>query len=56
MLSIRFIPPTYLGGSDDNGFNIPNTPLIREHVQIVVNNTLEDARSILGIQTLDENC
>ena len=56
MLSIRFIPPTYLGGSDDNGFNIPNTPLIREHVQIVVNNSLEDARSILGIQTLDENC
>ena len=56
MLSIRFIPPTYLGGSDDNGFNIPDTPLIREHVQIVINNSLEDARSILGIQTLDENC
>jgi LCP family protein required for cell wall assembly len=56
MLSIRFIPPTYLGGADDNGFNIPNTPLIREHVQIVINNSLEDARSILGIETLDENC
>jgi len=56
MLSIRFIPPTYLGGSDANGFNIPNTALIRQHVQIVIDNSLEDARSILGIQTLDDNC
>ncbi len=56
MISIRFIPPTYIGGSDDNGFNIPNTPLIREHVQIVINNSPEDARRILGIQSLDENC
>lgn len=55
MISIRFIPPGYITGSTTSG-NLPNTSLIREHVQIVINNTPEDARSILGIETLDENC
>jgi LCP family protein required for cell wall assembly len=56
MISIRFIPPEYLAGFDSNGFNMPNTNLIREHVQIVVNSTPEEARSILGIESLDDSC
>jgi LCP family protein required for cell wall assembly len=55
MISIRFIPPAYITGSTSTG-NIANTALIREHVQIVINNTPEDARTILGIESLDENC
>ncbi len=55
MISIRFIPPAYITGSTNAG-NIPNVDLIREHVQIVVNSTPEEARSILGIESLDDNC
>ena len=56
MISIRFIPPEYLAGFDSSGFNVPNTDLIREHVQIVVNSTPEEARRILGIESLDDSC
>ncbi len=55
MISIRFIPPAYITGSTTSG-NIPDVDLIREHVQIVVNSTPEEARSILGIESLDDNC
>jgi hypothetical protein len=55
MISIRFIPPTYITGSTSAG-NLPNVDLIREHVQIVINNSPEEARQILGIETLDDNC
>ncbi len=56
MISIRFIPPQYLGGFDDNGLNIPKTDLIREHVQIVINSTPQEARQILGIEPIDDVC
>jgi len=56
MISIRFIPPTYLEGFSDAGLNIPNVDLIREHVQIVINSTPEEARQILGIQPIDDVC
>ncbi len=55
MISIRFIPPAYITGSTSSG-NIPNVDLIRNHVQIVINSTPEEARSILGIESLDDNC
>lgn len=55
MISIRFIPPAYITESTNTG-NIPNVDLIRDHVQIVINSTPEEARSILGIETLDDNC
>ena len=55
MISIRFIPPDYITGSTSNG-NIPDVDLIRDHVQIVMNSTPEEARSILGIESLDDKC
>ncbi len=55
MISIRFIPPDYITGSNTAG-NIPDVDLIREHVQIVINSTPEEARSILGLNTLDDSC
>jgi LCP family protein required for cell wall assembly len=55
MISIRFIPPAYITGSTSSG-NIPNVDLIRSHVQIVMDSTPEEARSILGIESLDDNC
>ena len=55
MISIRFIPPDYISESTSAG-NIANVDLIREHVQIVMNSTPEEARQILGIETLDDSC
>ena len=55
MISIRFIPPDYITGSNTAG-NIPDVDLIREHVQMVINSTPEEARSILGLNTLDDSC
>ncbi len=55
MISIRFIPPAYITGSTATG-NIADVDLIREHVRIVMNSTPEEARSILGIESLDDDC
>ncbi len=55
MISIRFIPPDYITASTSSG-NIPDVDLIREHVQIVINSTPDEARTILGIDSLDDNC
>ena len=52
MISIRFIPPTYVAGTDENRYNIPDVELIQEHVQVVLTSTPEEARSILGIESL----
>lgn len=57
MISIRFIPPQYREGFDEaTGLNLPKTDLIREHVQIVINSTPEEARQILGIKQIDDVC
>ena len=56
MISIRFIPPEYRAGFDASGLNIPKTDLIREHVQIVVNSTPEEAREALGIKPIADAC
>ncbi|MDX2467542.1 MAG: hypothetical protein QNL12_09520, partial [Acidimicrobiia bacterium] len=56
MISIRFIPPEYRDGFDEAGFNIPKTDLIREHVQIVINSTPEEARETLGIKEIADAC
>jgi len=55
MISIRFIPPTYLTDSTNTG-NIMNVDLIREHVQVVISSSPEEARSILGIESIDDAC
>jgi len=56
IISIRFIPPTYVAGTDSNGNNIPNVDLIKEHVQLVLNSTPEEARAALGLDTIDDSC
>jgi LCP family protein required for cell wall assembly len=55
MISIRFIPPDYILESTATG-NIPNVDLIKQTVQTVITHTPEEARQILDIQTLDDNC
>lgn len=55
MISIRFIPPDYILKSTADG-NIPDVDLIRENVQVVISHSPEEARQILGIETLDDNC
>lgn len=56
LVSVRFIPPTYVAGTDSRGFNIPNVDLIRKNVQIVMNSTPSEARQALGINPIDESC
>jgi LCP family protein required for cell wall assembly len=56
LISIRFIPPEYRSGFDATGLNIPKIDLIREHVQVVINSTPEEARQILGIEQIDDAC
>lgn len=56
MISIRFIPPEYRAGFDASGLNIPKTDLIREHVQIVMTSTPEEAREKLGIKPIADAC
>ena len=55
MISIRFIPPDYITGSTTTG-NLPDVDLIREHVRVVVTSTPEEARRLLGIEPLDDEC
>ncbi len=55
MISIRFIPPDYILDSTATG-NIPNVALIKQDVQTVITHTPDEARQLLGIETLDDNC
>lgn len=56
IISIRFIPPTYVAGTDSNGNNVPNVDLIKQHVQLVLNSTPDEARAALGLDTIDDSC
>jgi LCP family protein required for cell wall assembly len=54
--TIRFIPPTYVGGVDEFGRNIPDVDRIRNDVQMAINLEPEAAIAALGIQALDDAC
>lgn len=54
--TIRFIPPTYVGGLDDRGKDIPDVELIHKHVQVAINNPSAVAVAELGLEALGETC
>jgi hypothetical protein len=56
IVSVRFIPPTYLAEVTADGRQVPNVDLIREHVQLVLDSTPEEAIAALGIEPLGDAC
>ena len=54
--TIRFIPPTYVAGLDERGKDIPDVALIRQDVQVAINNPVAEAVADLGLEALDEAC
>jgi len=54
--TIRLIPPTYVGGKDANGKDIPDVERIRNDVQVAINNPPDVAIADLGIEALDDAC
>ncbi|MGI9646881.1 MAG: DUF6677 family protein [Acidimicrobiia bacterium] len=56
VVSIRFIRPTYSAYFTGDGYPVPATELIREHVSIVMDLPAEEAMAVLGIDPLDDAC
>ncbi len=56
IVSVRFIPPTYLAEVTDEGRQVPDVDLIQEHVQLVLDSTPEEAIAALGIEPLGDAC
>jgi LCP family protein required for cell wall assembly len=56
IVSVRFIPPTYLAEVTDEGRQIPNVDLIHHDVQLVLDSTPEEATAALGIEPLGDAC
>lgn len=56
IVTLRFIPPTYLAGFDANGNNTPDVDRIRQDVQTVLSLSPADAVAALGISALEDAC
>jgi LCP family protein required for cell wall assembly len=54
--TIRFIPPTYVGGQDERGKDIPDVELIHHDVQVAITNPSAVAVAELGLEALEETC
>jgi LCP family protein required for cell wall assembly len=54
--TIRFIPPTYVGGFDERGKDIPDVELIRHDVLVAITNPSAVAVAELGLEALDDAC
>ena len=55
IVTIRFIPPTYISGSNERG-NIPNVELIREHAHLATTQNPQTVIEALSIESLDNTC
>jgi LCP family protein required for cell wall assembly len=55
-VSLRLVPPTYVGGWTSDGHNTPDVELIREHAGIVTSLSPAEAMAELGIDPLAEAC
>ncbi len=55
-LSLRLIPPAYVGGWTEDGHGTPDVELIREHTSIATTHPPNEAAEILGIEPLDDVC
>ena len=55
-ISLRLVPPTYVDGLTADGFNIPDSELIREHAEIATTLSPAAARDLLGIDPLADAC
>ncbi len=55
-LSLRLLPPTYVGGWTEDGYNIPDVELIREHVQLATTLPPAEAMTALGIDPVADAC
>jgi LCP family protein required for cell wall assembly len=57
IVALRFIPDRgYLEGFTAQNQNIYNAELIREHVQLVLTSTPDEARAALGLDSLEDAC
>jgi LCP family protein required for cell wall assembly len=56
VISIPFVPPTYVSGRDAAGYNIPNVELIRRHTRIATTLPPAEAIELLGIEPLADAC
>jgi LCP family protein required for cell wall assembly len=55
-VSLRLVPPTYVGGWTDDGHHTPDVDLIREHARIVTTLSPVEAMAELGIDPLAQAC
>lgn len=55
-VSLRLVPPTYVGGYTEDRHNTPDVDLIREHSRIVTTLSPAEAMVALGIDPLDDAC
>lgn len=55
-ISLRLVPPTYVGGWTSDGFNTPDVDLIREHARIATTLSPGEARELLGIDPVADSC
>ena len=55
-VSLRLVPPTYVGGYDADRHHTPDVELIREHARIVTTLSPEEAMAELGIDPLADAC
>lgn len=55
-VSLRLVPPTYVGGYDADRHHTPDVELIREHARIVTTLSPAEAMAELGIDPLADAC
>ncbi len=56
MVSLRLVPPTYVGGWTEDEYGTPDVDLIREHVEVVTTLDPVEAMAALGIDPLEDSC
>ena len=56
IITVRFIPPTYVAGHDARGKDIPDVELIHNHVRIALEEPPPVAAAELGVEALEEAC
>lgn len=55
-VSLPLVPPTYVSGWTEEGFNIPNLDVIREHIQIATSLPAAAAIERLGLELAADAC
>ncbi|HZJ48729.1 MAG TPA: LCP family protein [Acidimicrobiia bacterium] len=56
IVSLRFVPPTYVAGYTEDRYSIPDVDKIRETVSLVMHVSAEEAIAALGLDPLSSIC